>query len=450
VDGRAGRWLCRFRVRLPVELRPPKQNLTVGNELYTVTAELPVVNPEDRDQLTAAVDELEEETLSFLAELVEAPSPNPPGDYDDVVDVLTETYTDYGWDTEVVNAPEALLAEHDLPHPRPNVLATVTEGPGPVVALNAHHDTVPVEPGAWNYDPFGAEIDDGRLYGRGAADSKGRIASYTLAARALERAGLLPEEATVVLAITADEETGGHAGAKYVAEEELQPDYAVVEGSSTSVWHAGCGVLHFRVTVAGEATHAGSPDDGVNALLGANSVVTALEAHGAELADRESDVVGVDGPTCTPSTIEGGTKTNVVPASCSFTVDRRVPPDEDIEAAERAFRDVVETAAAEIAGEVSVERVLRARPYRFERDDSHVDAVARSAASVLDSDLPVEGTQGFTDARFFAAAGTDCVHYGPGDDDSNAHGPDESVACDQVRDAGAVVAASLVELAKLP
>lgn len=403
------------------------------------------MEPEEYAAVDAAADDLEQSTVEFLRELVRTPSPNPPGEYGDVVDLLADAYESYGWDVDVVDAPADLLAAEDLPHPRPNVLATVTEGDGPTIALNAHFDTVPVEESAWSHDPFGGEIEDGRLYGRGATDSKGRIASYTLAARALEQAGLLPEDATLVLAVTADEETGGHAGAGYVAGEALTPDYAVVEGSSETIWHAGCGVLHFRVTAHGEAAHAGSPDEGENALLTANRVLTALADHAEELDARESEVVGVDGPTCTPSTIEGGTKTNVVPATCSFTVDRRVPPDEDVEAAEAAFCDVVAEAAGDAA--VDVERVLRARPYRFDRDDPQVRAVAESADALLDREVSVEGTQGFTDARFFARHGTGCVHFGPGDEASNTHGADESVALDQVRDAGAVVAASVREMA---
>ena len=402
------------------------------------------MDPDTAAAIDAAVDDLEAETVSFLTDLVRTPSPNPPGEYDDVVSLLVESYESYGWDVDVVDAPEELLDAHDLPHPRPNVLATVTEGEGPTIALNAHFDTVPVDESTWEHDPFGAAVEDGRLYGRGATDSKGRIASYTLAARALEEADLLPEDATVVLAITADEESGGHAGAGYVAEEVLAPDYAVVEGSSRTIWHAACGVLHFRVTVEGEAAHAGSPDNGENAIRSANRILTALFDHADELAARESEVPGVDGPTCTPGTIEGGTKTNVVPASCSFTVDRRVPPDEDIEDAEAALREVVADAAGDAS--VEVERVLRARPYRFERDDPHVRAVEESAAALLDREVPVEGTQGFTDARFFARAGADCVHFGPGDGESNAHGADESVDLGQVRDAGAVVAASVLDM----
>lgn len=401
----------------------------------------------ERARITEAAAAQEGEAVEFLSRLVRAPSENPPGEYGDVVSILEETYESYGWGVDVASAPDDLLDELSLPHPRPNVLATVCEGEGPTIVLNAHHDTVPVQEGEWRHDPFGATVEDGRLYGRGAADSKGRIASYTLAARALERSGLLPD-ATLVLAMTADEETGGEAGAGYVAGERCQPDYAVVEGNVETVWNAACGVLHFEVSVEGTAAHAGSPDDGENAILGATRVLSALAEYGAELRERGSDVTGVDGPTCTPGTIDGGTKTNIVPSGCSFTVDRRVPPDEDVDAAEADFRERVAHVAADLPVAVSVETVLRAEPYYFDPDDDHVRAVARNAEAMLDRDVPVEGTQGFTDARFFAAEGTKCVHFGPGDADSNAHGADESVDLGQIRDAGAVVAASVVDVAR--
>jgi len=76
-----------------------------------------------------------------------------------------------------------------------------------------------------------------------------------------------------------------------------------------------------------------------------------------------------------------------------------------------------------------------------------VRAVKNNADAMLGRDVPVGGTQGFTDARFFAAAGADCVHFGPGDSESNPHGADESVALDQVREAGAVLAAATRDLA---
>lgn len=397
--------------------------------------------------LERAVDDLEDEAISFLRETVRTPSVNPPGDYAAILDLLRTRYGEYGWDVEVEWAPEDLLEELDLPHPRPNVLAYVTRGGGPTIALNAHIDTVPVEASKWTYDPFGGEIDDGRLYGRGARDSKGRIAAYTLAARALEASDLLPEEATLVLALTADEETGGEAGAGHVVESgALEADYAIVEGSTYAVEYASSGVLTFRVDVEGASAHAGlEPEEGANAVVAAARVITALDAHGDDLAGRESEVPGVGSATCTPATVEGGVKTNVVPPSASFTVDRRVPPDHDPEAAEREFREVVAGVDLPPGTTASVEALSRTKAFRSDPEDAHVRAVARNANAVL-GDVPVRGTRGGSDAGHFHAGGTRTLKFGPGGRDSNVHGPDENLALDQLRDAAVVVAASVRDI----
>jgi acetylornithine deacetylase/succinyl-diaminopimelate desuccinylase family protein len=399
--------------------------------------------------LERSVGNLEEEAVSFLQEMVQTPSVNPPGDYAAILDLLRDRYDEYGWDVEVEWAPEDLLEDLGLPHPRPNVLAYVTRGDGPTVALNAHIDTVPVEASKWSYDPFGATVDDGRLYGRGARDSKGRIAAYTLAARALEDSGLLPEDVTLVLALTADEETGGEAGAGHVVESgALRADYAIVEGSTYAVEYASSGVLTFRVDVDGASAHAGlEPEEGANAVVAAARIITALDAYNDDLAERESEVPGVGSATCTPATVEGGVKTNVVPPSCSFTVDRRVPPDHDMEAAEREFRGVVAGVDLPAGTSATVETLSRTKSFRSDPEDAHVQAVARNANAVL-GDVPIRGTRGGSDAGHFHAGGTKTLKFGPGGRDSNVHGPDENLALDQLRDAAVVVAASVRDIAR--
>jgi acetylornithine deacetylase/succinyl-diaminopimelate desuccinylase family protein len=403
----------------------------------------------DLADLARAVEDLEDEAVSFLREMVRTPSVNPPGDYAAILDLLRTRYGGYGWDVEIEWAPDDLLEELDLPHPRPNVLAYVTRGDGPTVALNAHIDTVPVEESKWTYDPFGAEVDDGRLYGRGARDSKGRIAAYTLAARVLESSGLLPEDVTLVLALTADEETGGEAGAGHLVESgALRADYAIVEGSTYAVEYASSGVLTFRVDVDGASAHAGlEPEEGANAVVAAARIITELDSYGAELAERESEVPGVGSATCTPATVEGGVKTNVVPPACSFSVDRRVPPDHDAEAAEREFREVVAGVDLPDGTTASVEALSRTKPFLSDPDDAHVRAVARNADAVI-GDVPVRGTRGGSDAGHFHAGGTRAVKFGPGGRDSNVHGPDENLALDQLRDAAVVVAASVRDIGR--
>lgn len=400
-----------------------------------------------RTALQGHVDALGAEAVTFLRELVQTPSVNPPGRYEAVVDVVRSHYERYGWDVETVQAPDEVLDALGLDAPRPNVLAWVTRGDGPTIALNAHLDTVPVEEATWSYDPFGAQVDDGRLYGRGARDSKGRIASYTLAARALEASDCLPEDASVVLALTVDEETGGDAGAGFLVDSGvLRPDYAVVEGSIDAVEYASSGILTFAVTVDGVSAHAGiEPESGANAVVGAARVVTELDAYDRRLSQQVSEVPGVGAPSCTSAMIDGGVQTNVVPPSCTVTVDRRVPPEGDVDAAARAFREQVAVVDLPAGTSVTVERIACTPPFYSDPDAVHVRAVERNAEAVL-GDVAVRGTGGGSDAGHFAAGGTAPLKFGPGDEDSNVHGPDENVSLQQVRDAAIVVAASVVDV----
>lgn len=402
------------------------------------------------DDIRESADDLESETISFLQEMVRTPSENPPGEYEDIHDVVRGKFEENDWSCETVWTPKERLREFGIPeeYPRPNILATVSTGTGPTIALNAHLDTVPADPDRWSYDPFSAKIENNRLYGRGATDCKARIAAYTLAAEILERNDLFPD-ATIILAITADEETGGEAGPGYIVDAgHIDPDYVIVEGSSEQVKHAAAGVIHYTVTVTGESSHAGSRlDEGANALLSAARIITELEAYGNELRTRESDVIGIGSPTCTPATITGGIKTNVVPDRIAFTVDQRVPPDFNADDLESEFKNTVEAVDLLPGTDVSIAVDLRADSSWSDPDSPHVKAVQANAQAVLNRDIPIAGSRGFTDARFFANAGAKTVRYGPGDSKSNQHGIDESVALDQVIDSGSIVAASLIDIA---
>ncbi|MFB6206355.1 MAG: M20 family metallopeptidase [Haloglomus sp.] len=409
-----------------------------------------MVSNDELAAIETAVDECYDESVDFLSEMIRTPSVNPPGEYGAIHDLVTSTYDGYGWEVETVPAPPDLLEELGLDpdYPRPNVLGYATRGAGPTIALNAHMDTVPVDESQWTYDPFGAERDGGRIWGRGARDSKGRVAAYTLAARALEESDMLPDDASVVLAMTCDEETGGEAGPGYVLDSgALDPDYAIVEGSADRIEYAAAGVLHAEVTVTGKASHAGvDPSGGVNAVTGASRIIASLEEYASELETRESEVPGIGHPTCTPATIEGGVKTNVVPPSCSFTVDRRIVPEEDPDEVEAAFRDVVASVDLPEGATADVDVLLKAFPFTSDRDGRLVRSLKRNADAVTGGDVRVNGTRGFTDARFFGQAGAETAKYGPGDDESNVHGADENIKLHQLRDSAATIAATLVDL----
>jgi len=159
-------------------------------------------------------------------------------------------------------------------------------GAGPVIALNAHGDVVPPGDG-WSADPYGAEIRDGFMIGRGAAVSKSDFATYAFALKALIDSGATLA-GTVELHLTYDEETGGLIGPGWLLKQGIvKPDYAICAGFSYSITTAHNGAIHLEVTVRGKSAHAARPDTGHDALEAATAVLNALYGHRAALRDPQ-------------------------------------------------------------------------------------------------------------------------------------------------------------------
>ena len=198
----------------------------------------------------------------FLAEIVKVPSDNPPGDCDRSAETVAKLLEGLGFTVERHKVPEALVKANGMISAT-NLIARRQFGQGgPTIALNAHGDVVP--PGAgWTRDPYGAEIVDGWMVGRGAAVSKSDIATYAFATLALEKSGERLN-GSVELHITYDEEAGGEIGPRYILEQGLsRPDLAIGAGFSYAVVNAHNGCLHLEVEVLGRSAHAARPFTGV-------------------------------------------------------------------------------------------------------------------------------------------------------------------------------------------
>ena len=164
------------------------------------------------------VDELADDLVALLQRLIRIPTVNPPGEcYEEFVADFKRVLDELGYATEVHYAPTE-LAPLGQGLPRPNLIGKL-EGDGPLVHLNGHYDVVPVG-NDWTKDPFGGELVDGKIYGRGAADMKSGLAAQIIAVEALRRAGLKPN---VHQSAVPDEETVGvrNAGMGWLVEQGL-------------------------------------------------------------------------------------------------------------------------------------------------------------------------------------------------------------------------------------
>lgn len=293
--------------------------------------------------------------------------------------------------------------------------------------LEAHADTVGIE--GMTVAPFEPAVRDGRMYGRGACDTKGSMAAMLLAIRrVLDEDG--PPPVDVYFVSTCNEEAGADGAAALMAE-GFRADAAVVgEPTDLSIIHAHKGIVRWAISTHGRAAHSSAPDQGASAISMMAKVIAAIDGPVAgALAEKHHPLLGE--PTVSIGTIRGGTQTNVVPDGCTIEVDRRVLPSETAEEATREVRARLDALAkAEKDFRYTLVETQRYPPF-----DEDVDSpVSRCAAAACEKVL---GKATFAvapwgaNAGIFKHAGIPCVILGPGSI-RQAHTADEYVELAQV------------------
>ncbi|MEY9778331.1 M20 family metallopeptidase [Arthrobacter sp. MW3 TE3886] len=254
------------------------------------------------------------DVVALLSELVGIDTTNPGGDEKAGLAVLERMFTDRGIAVEI----EEYRAGNF------NLTATVSFGDGPTVMLNSHIDVVPAGEG-WSQDPFTPTLQNGRVYGRGAADAKGSLAAMTTALLSLlDEADTL--SGTVVFTAVGDEEVGSTGARALVT--KVNPDACIVgEPTNIRLLSAHKGSIRPVIEVVGRAAHAATPQNGENAITGASELLRMLRGLSDDLAGRDHPLTG--GPTLTPVLVSGGQAPNAVPEKCRITLDRRLVPGEE-------------------------------------------------------------------------------------------------------------------------
>jgi acetylornithine deacetylase/succinyl-diaminopimelate desuccinylase family protein len=401
------------------------------------------------EQLDAWIDAHFDEETAFLQALVRVPTDTPPGNNAPHAERTAELLAEFGFNPDRYPVPDAVARVHGLASII-NLVVRRRYGEGRTIALNAHGDVVPPGEG-WTHDPYGGEIEDGKLYGRASAVSKSDFASYTFAVRALESLQV-PLGGAVELHFTYDEEFGGELGPGWLLKMGLvKPDLLLAAGFSYQVVTAHNGCLQLEVTVHGKQAHAAIPTTGIDALQGAVAILNALYAQNAVYRGISSKVAGITHPYVNVGRIEGGTNTNVVPGKVVLKLDRRMIPEEDPVQVEADVRRVIEEAAATMAGiSVEIRRLLLANALQpLPGNAPLVQALQRHGEAVFGEPIPVSGTPLYTDVRLYGEAGIPAAIYGAGPRtvfESNAKRADEHLLLSDLRGATKVVARTLFDL----
>lgn len=404
----------------------------------------------DYARLDAWVDAHFDEEVRFLQELVRVPTDTPPGNNAPHAVRTAELLQGFGLPAESHPVPADEVRAYGMESITNLIVRREYGAGGRRVALNAHGDVVPPGDG-WEHDPYGAQIEDGCLYGRAAAVSKSDFASFTFALRALE-AVARPSLGAVELHFTYDEEFGGLLGPGWLLRQGLtKPDLLIAAGFSYEVVTAHNGCLQMEVTVHGKMAHAAIPATGVDALQGAVAIMNALYAQNARYREITSRVEGISHPYLNIGRIEGGTNTNVVPGKVVFKLDRRMIPEENAAEVEADIRRIIGEAAAATPGiRVEIKRLLLANAMRpLPGNQPLVDAIRRHGQELFGESIPAMGTPLYTDVRLYAEAGIPGVIYGAGPRtvlESHAKRNDERVVLEDLRRATKVIARTLADL----
>jgi acetylornithine deacetylase/succinyl-diaminopimelate desuccinylase-like protein len=403
--------------------------------------------------LAARVDALHAAQVRFLAALVQMPSDNPPGDCAPHAERAAVLLEQLGFTVERHPVPAAEVRANGM-RSATNLIVRRRFGPGPVVALNAHGDVVPPGEG-WSTDPYGAEIRDGVMYGRGVAVSKSDFATYAFALKALE-GSTAALHGTVELHLTYDEEAGGLIGPGWLLAQGLtRPDFTISAGFTHNVVIAHNGCLHLEVRIEGRSAHAARPDTGIDALEAATTLLGSLYALRETYTAITSAVPGISHPTLVVGLISGGINTNVVPDLCVLRIDRRIIPEESPETVEADLTAHIDSVGRRLPGvRITTRRILLARPLAPVPGQSRLVAIIQDQArAVLGESIPAEGVPIYTDARLYSAAGIPTVVYGAGPRsllEANGHRADEKLVLEDLRCATLIVARTLAELLAPP
>ncbi len=282
-------------------------------------------------------------------------------------------------------------------------------------ALDIHMDTVSVEQMSGN--PFSGQVANGRVYGRGAVDTKASLAVTLALLEAMHRGGIAPMP-NLLVAATVDEENGAQTAlvfADWVRRRQLPlTELMVAEPTNCQPVIGHKGSLRLKFTVRGQTSHSSTPERGQNAITAAAKLITALEAEHARLQTIQS---GLGSPTLTVSLIHGGRGANVVPDYCDITIDRRAVAGEQLDEMAAHLQAL---AQQNCPLPVDVERLGGITAFWQPANTPWVQQLAEWSGSA-----PVTAPYG-TNAWAYPNLPGECVVLGPGSI-NQAHGPEEWV-----------------------
>ncbi|NEK21476.1 acetylornithine deacetylase/succinyl-diaminopimelate desuccinylase family protein [Sulfitobacter sp. JBTF-M27] len=417
--------------------------------------------------LSSAIDAKRDDLIALTQDLIRIPTLNPPGrDYRLICEYLDKRLADHGFQTELIRA-HGTPGDSDK-YPRWNMVAR-REGthPGDCVHFNSHTDVVEVGAG-WTFDPFGAEVSDGKIYGRGTCDMKGGLAASIIAAEAFIETH--PDFAGAIeISGTADEETGGYGGVAYLAEQGYfdpkRVQHVIIPEplNKDRICLGHRGGWWAEIETKGEIAHGAMPFLGDCAVRHMGAVLQEFEdklfpAMAARYTEMPVVPEGARQSTMNINSIHGGEaepepgftglQAHCVPDSCRIVIDRRFLVEESLDQVRGEVTDLLEGLRKTRANfDYEITERNSVLPSMTDKGAPIVTTVARAIEDVMGKEPQYVASPGSYDQKHIDRIGTlkNCIAYGPGILDL-AHKPDEYIGIDDMIDSAKVMGAALQTL----
>ena len=357
------------------------------------------------------------EILQTASKMIKIPSRNPPGEEKRCAEYIHSKLKELGYETYFVNEPFI---------DRPQVVALLKGKSSDTILLNGHIDTVPEgDANSWIMDPFSGEIKDGFLYGRGAVDMKSSLSIMMHVAKFVETNG------TILLAFAVGEERaepGTSTLLSWIKKFNLKIKYGLVmEPTGLQEATHQRGAVWLKIRIKGRATHASTPNEGINAIEIAHNIMYIIQEYKKQITKKSHKFT--DTPTCSVTMINAGIKENVIPDRCEIVLDRRLVPGETKNEVTKELRLLFDKKKLNC----EITQLGSRKPVEL----SNNSVLPRTILDVMDQ-MNIQSSTicftGATDNEHIFSNSIESLVWGPGDL-SFAHSVDERISINDMKNA---------------
>ncbi|MFX1327535.1 MAG: M20 family metallopeptidase [Promethearchaeota archaeon] len=374
------------------------------------------------------IDETKNEIIQFHQQLIQIPSENPPGKYQEVIKFTENKMKQIGLKT---------LTK------RNNLIGEVENYDGNSLIFYGHYDTVEAFKG-WTKDPFGGEIVNGKIYGRGASDDKSCVTAEIFAAKALLEANV-KLKGKLILTAVGDEELGGIRGAEYLLKKGYLKGDVCLMGDAPAGYPIGYtgGTMYIIFVIYGKQGHGlGAPDlpspyrdehSGINTVDRMVNIMNFLLDLNQEFLNKETSYYLTEGSNTKIShinigQIHGGNKITTVPDKCTLQCSVNTIPEQDISIIEKRILDYVEELKQQDPYlNIEVKIPISMEPFIIDGTSDFAKAVQKAFKIVYNQKRDFRLNMPSTDAHWFQERGIETILIGTGREDNNCHAADEFV-----------------------